>query len=281
MTRCAEPCRRLPTRWVACALVAAVVAAGGCNSKRTASKPGGATNEKADRARKLAEIISADAVKSSAAGQAQAVPGLAKGTTGGSPLTKAVAAASKAPAVLPPVAAAKPSSPLAKVPPRPSSPVLVTDRVSSAVPYATAAEAEEDALNQAVDRVEQRLRELSPPVHYRPSAAVVRNEYVRRDTRTTRKPNESEAQLLVSTGYSPDRVYVEFDVQLTADQVRELRTQSRVGTAVRVTGVVAAVILALALFLRLDEWTRGYLTSWLAVGAVLLGGAVAAAVVFV
>ena len=35
------------------------------------------------------------------------------------------------------------------------------------------------------------------------------------------------------------------------------------------------------LFLRLDEWTKGYLTSWLALGAAALGGGVVAALVFV
>ena len=46
--------------------------------------------------------------------------------------------------------------------------------------------------------------------------------------------------------------------------VRELRTRDRIVSALRVFGVVTAVALAGFLFLRLDEWSKGYLTSWLA-----------------
>jgi hypothetical protein len=45
--------------------------------------------------------------------------------------------------------------------------------------------------------------------------------------------------------------------------------------------VLAAVALAGFLFLRADEWTKGYLTSWLAIAAVVLAGGAAAAFLFV
>ncbi|HUR54395.1 MAG TPA: hypothetical protein VMZ71_09700 [Gemmataceae bacterium] len=276
------PIRRALTAAVACALLVAA-GASGCNSKRTSAtlKAGGANTEKAEKARKMAEALATEAVRGGAAEQAK-LPAFAKNGSGGF-LGKA--AANAIVAKLPPVAprsTPKPlPSPLAKVPPRPTSPVVISDRVSSSVPYTSPVEADEDALVQAQERVEQRLRELRPPITVRPSLDVVRREYVRRDTRTIRQPDEQEKLLLVNTGYSGERVYVEYEIQITADQVRELRSQERVSAGVRVTGMLVAVALAGFLFLRADEWTKGYLTRWLAFAAVLLAGGVAAALIFV
>jgi hypothetical protein len=68
---------------------------------------------------------------------------------------------------------------------------------------------------------------------------------------------------------------------VTAEQVRELRSQERVASGMRVLGIVVAVALAGFLFLRADEWTKGYLTHWLALGAALLAGGAAALLIFV
>ena len=263
---------------VACALLAA---AGGCNKRPPAThRAGGSTTDEAERGRQLAAALAAEAVKASAAAQAK-LPAFAKGGTGAAVgKVGPGAVASVAPKMAPPPPRAKPG-PLTRTPPRPTSPVVISDKVSSAIPHMLVAEADEDALRQAQDRVEQLLRELDPPVTIRPSLEVVRSEYVRRETRTVRQPGPQERELLRSMAYSEERVYVEYDIQLTAEQVRELRTQDRVGDALRAVGVLSALALAAFLFLRLDEWTKGYLTSRLAVAAVLLGGAIAAAAVFI
>ena len=72
------------------------------------------------------------------------------------------------------------------------------------------------------------------------------------------------------------RVDVEYDVEVTADQVRHLRTRDRLGDTLRVFGGLSVIALAGFLFLRADEWTKGYLTRWLAMAAVLLAGGTAA-----
>lgn len=271
------PIRRALTAAVACALL---VAAGGCNGKRTpaTNRAGGPNTDKADKARKLAEALAVQAVKGGAAEQAK----LPAFTKGGVIATSGVNEALAKIAPVPPKPAPKSApSPMAKVPPRPTSPVVISDRVSSSVPYTSAGEADEDALVQAQERVAQRLRELRPPVTVRPSLDAVRADYVRRETRTIRYPGPQEKELLISTGYSGDRVYVEYDIRVTADQVRELRTQDRIEDALRAVGIVVAAALAAFLFLRLDEWTKGYLTSRLAVAAILLAAGVTAAAVLI
>jgi hypothetical protein len=172
-----------------------------------------------------------------------------------------------------------------KAPPAPQSQprtsAVVRERVASSLPYPTEADADEDAVAQACEVVARKLSELDPPVHYRPSPAEVRAEFLRKDSRTVRGPNEQEQQIITSLGFTGKRVYVEYDVEVRADQVRELRSQDRVSAGLRVLGGLFALVIAGFLFLRADEWTKGYLTSWLALAAVTLAGAAAAALIFI
>jgi hypothetical protein len=165
--------------------------------------------------------------------------------------------------------------------------------VVSAVPAPTEADAEKEAILAAQELIERRLAELDPPVRYRPSLNEVEKEFLRRDSRTVTPLRESSGpraeamrkSLKEGLGHSPEEVGrfvdVEYDVEVTAEQVRNLRTRDRVSDALRTFGAVAAVALAGFLFLRADEWTKGYLTRWLAMGAVLLAGGAAAALYFV
>lgn len=293
MTRPAAPRRPSPARrWLAVGTVALLVgSAAGCNEPRK-PQAGGATTRQAQEARKQAEAMALAGAKAGADAQFAAHPGLHKKSfwekiTGIGPTVPVSTKASPAPPPPPAVVATvKPEPPPAArgEPPvraaaRGSSPVVIRERVVSAIPYPTEAEAEDRALRDAQDRIEQKLRELDPPVDYRPSLAVVKNEYVR--DRKPRSPTETEKDLIRAAGYAPDRVYVEYTVELTAEQVRALRTRDRVTDGLRGLGIITAVALAGFLFLRLDEWTKGYLTSWLAVGAAALGGGVVAALVFV
>ena len=282
-------------------LIAGLLVALGAAGCRRAPTPGGATGSKPDQARKQAETLAANAVKHAAEAQAHAIPSLAKGGGGGGIFENVVvagagAATSKVNAV-PPVDPAPPAPTAPTVPassgskdkeppqpkalPRPGSPAIIKDRVVSSIPYASEVEAEDDATNVACDIIQKRLAELDPPVKYRPSANEVKNEFARRDSRTVRPPPPAEKELYEKNNLGKNLVYVEFDVEVTADQIRELRTRDRVAGTLRILGALTAVALAGFLFLRLDEWTKGYLTRWLAIAAVLLAGGAAAALYFV
>jgi hypothetical protein len=163
--------------------------------------------------------------------------------------------------------------------PRPSA--VIRERVASALPYPTEAEADEDAVAQACEVVAKKLAELDPPVHYRPSPAEARAEFLRKGSRAVRDPTEEEKKILDGLNINGKRVYVEYEVEVRADQVRELRSQDRVSAALRALGGLLALAVAGFLFLRADEWTKGYLTSWLALAAVTLAGAAAAALIFI
>lgn len=305
MTRHAEPRSHLRVRWLAIAIAGGLLAFAGTGCNRNRSPEGGANTEKAKQARKQAEATAMAAVKSAADAQARAVPGAARDDRGfvqkakdwwdgkpagsGSNVSTQVAPPSAPKPAAPPPAPPTPSPPAVVVKPRSdaapnvrsSSPVVIRDKVTSDIPYPTEAEAFDNAIAQAQKRITQALAQLDPPVRYEPSINVVKNEFVRKDTRTVRKLTDAEKAQWKELGYSDDRVFVDIDVEVTADQVRELRTQDRVSDALRVLGGLAAVALAGFLFLRADEYTKGYLTSWLAFIAIALAGGAAAALVLV
>jgi hypothetical protein len=165
--------------------------------------------------------------------------------------------------------------------------------VSNQLPSATESEAEADVLAVAQDTIERRLAELDPPVRYRPTPNEVKNEFLRRDTRYSKPLGEvggdedrtrraGEMRELFARAFPRDAEkiselrYIEYTVEVTADQVRQLRTRDRLADGLRMLGLVTAAAVAGLLFLRLDQWTRGHLTRLLAIAAVAL--AVAAAV---
>jgi hypothetical protein len=287
---------------LACGLLVAT----GC-SQKAPPREGGASGSKAEKARKDAEALALNAVTGGAAAQAKAVPesavhrdwtafggrvAISRETWMPAVHMHKTAAAAKAPATpaLPtapplPMMPTTPVTPVAAAPaprsaPRPGPAVIIRERVVSVI-ATTEAEAEEDALAQARDLIERRLAELDPPVRYKPSIGEVKSEFVRNDSRTVRPPDAREKTALAEAQITGNPVHVEFDVEVTVDQVRELRSQERASAALRVLGLLVAVALAGFLFLRADEWTKGYLTSWLALGAVVLAGGAAAVLIFV
>jgi len=251
--------------------------------------PGGASGSRPDAARRQAEKLALNAVNGAAEAQTEVFIAAAN-------LNPPAAPNAPVPPKLViniPSLAPVPDLPEPKSPPRAGPPPIIRERVVSAVPSATESDAEKEAITAARDIIERRLLELDPPVKYRPSENEVRQEFLRRDSRTVvplrdRQGARAEAmrrvlkeQLDLSTEEIARRVDIEYDVEVTADQVRHLRTRDRVGDALRVFAALAVFAVAGFLFLRADEWTKGYLTRWLAMGAVLLAGGAAAALYFV
>jgi hypothetical protein len=270
------------------ALVAALAACALSGCARSGPRDGGAPGAKADKARKEAEALALSAVNGAANAQAKALPEAAVQrdltwlggrvsidrktwhvTVGSGKSAKAAPDAN--------AAAEPPRKP--RLPVRPGSPVVLSEKVASTLPYPTEEEAEEDALEQARAAVERKLGELDPPIRHTPSVGEAKAEFVRADSRTLRHPDANEKAALAHAGVTAELVYVEYDVEVTADQVRELRSRQRLVPALRGFGGLLAVALAAFLFLRVDQWTGGALRVWLALGAVALAaGGVAAAV---
>jgi hypothetical protein len=287
--------RRNAIRLTAVGLCVALCAAAvGCG-KPGPAPVGGSTSSRAERARKDAEALALGGVSGGAAAHAKADPESVRHQIAGNiklipnPPGSAVKGSTqstdsgKGPVIGPLPA----PPPVAKGPPGPRSTPrsgwVIREHVVCAVPSATEAEAEEDVVALARKVVVAKLAELDPPLNHTPSPGEVRTEFLRKDSRVVRHPDAAEKEAMKLDGdlRTDNFVYVEYDVEVTADQVRELRAQERVSAGLRVVGLVLAVALAGFLFLRADEWTRGYLTRWLALAAVALAGGAAAALIFV
>jgi hypothetical protein len=260
------------------------VALTGCSQKPPSV--GGSSSSKAENARKDAEMLALNGVRGGADAQAKAVPEARRSISINAVILPDPPKPPQPPAFVPAPRAPKApevvkGAPTPRTPPRPGPPAIIRERIVSSMPYPTEAEAEDDALAQARDLVEQKLAALDPPVRYKPSLAEVKAEFLRPDSRTVRPPDAEEKETFARYGVTGNLVYVAYDVEVTADQIRELRAQERVSAGMRLLGVLVAVALAGFCFLRADEWTKGYLTRWLAIAAVVLAGGAAAVLMFV
>jgi hypothetical protein len=136
-----------------------------------------------------------------------------------------------------------------------------------------------DALLLAAAQIEKHLAALDPPITANVTADQVRADYLRPDSIRDIPPTPADKAAWEEQGIDTDRLWVEIDVEVSEDQVRQLRAEQRLGSAGMVGAVAFVLVLAVYGFLRLDAWTRGYLTGSLAVGIAAVAG-IAVAVVF-
>ncbi len=156
------------------------------------------------------------------------------------------------------------------------SPVMIQAlKVRSDKPYPTREAALNDALIMARIEVMKQLQALEPPVEAKPSMVAMKHEYMKKDSLHEIQPDDAVREEWKASKLNSNRIWVELDVELTEDHVQRLRSSDRVTLMLRVAGVFLTIFAAVYGFFRLDDWTKGYLTLWLACIAV---GAVAVAV---
>lgn len=134
------------------------------------------------------------------------------------------------------------------------------------------ADAVEDALLQAQLKVVGYLRGQNPPVEWTPSLSYIQTHLVKT------QPWKEESKDFDQIG----RMYrVQLDVEVTQSELttmvqvgREFRIQQRMFLLAKVLAGLVVLLTAVSGYLRLDEYTKGYYTSWLRLAAV---GFVAAA----
>jgi hypothetical protein len=66
--------------------------------------------------------------------------------------------------------------------------------------------------------------------------------------------------------------YTSWTIELRIDpeHLRYFRQQDRVRWGAFITGLGIALFIVIAIYYRLDDWSKGYLTKWLATGGVVL-----------
>lgn len=138
-----------------------------------------------------------------------------------------------------------------------------------------------DAVEQARASIGKQLELLDPPVARRPSVEAVRAKYVVPNSAVTVQPPDDLKAEWAKAKLETNRVWVQVDVEVSAEQVRQLRGEERMIAAGRVVGVLVLVLAGLAGFFRLDALTKGHLTVALGVGLALLGTLGTAGLVYV
>jgi hypothetical protein len=117
-------------------------------------------------------------------------------------------------------------------------------------------EAKADAVRVATQKLTEELNGLTPAVE----VVTVRTE----------KPTAEMQKKWKDGGVEANRGWVVVDVQTSEEAVRHERMKGRFGKVGFWAGVAFLNLFALYAFLRLDMWTRGYLTTFLGVGIVAL-----------
>jgi hypothetical protein len=142
----------------------------------------------------------------------------------------------------------------------------------------TGEDARRDALTKAYDQFLNEVRGMSPPVEWRPTADYLETRLGNR-LRWTDEPADT----------FPDPVGRMEHVKLTVDitdqdrqEIRrldqEVRREGRLLFLAKILAGVLVFLAAVAGYIRLDEWSKGYYTAWLRLGAASLVGAAGAAV---
>jgi hypothetical protein len=122
--------------------------------------------------------------------------------------------------------------------------------------------ARESAIRAAVDKLHEYLLEQDPPVTHRPTTKFVRKVMIEQLEKV------DEENVLSSDGKSEKMYRVTIALKVDGEHVRELRSQDRSSEALWILAGLGGLAAVVAGFFRIDAWTKGYLTSWLALGTV-------------
>jgi len=142
----------------------------------------------------------------------------------------------------------------------------------------------EDAIVNAVktarEKLAEVLRSLDPPIVRIPPEYVIRKEFVLPEGIRELTPSQEMKDLWKANGLDKNRQLVEVDIEVSEEQLRGLHGHHRMLGAAWIGAVGLAVLLTVYGFLRIDAWTKGYLTTTLGITATLLiGGVITAAVI--
>jgi hypothetical protein len=124
--------------------------------------------------------------------------------------------------------------------------------------------AREDAIRAAVDALHEYLLQQDPPITRMPTTKFVRKMLLNDQEKIV----PTDEPVATPDGRSEIMYRATVAVKVEPEHVRELRSQERSSEALWVLAGLAGLAVVAAGFFRIDAWTKGYLTSWLALGTV-------------
>ncbi|MSR54420.1 MAG: hypothetical protein EXS09_14205 [Gemmataceae bacterium] len=129
--------------------------------------------------------------------------------------------------------------------------------------------ARESAVRVAVEKLHGHMKQQYPSLHRQPTTELVQRMLIADQEKVTEEPIDSE------TGKKETMYRMTVAVHVDEKQVRELRSRERSSEALWVLGGLGGLAGVLAIFFRIDVWTKGYLTSWVVLGTVGAGALLA------
>lgn len=138
-------------------------------------------------------------------------------------------------------------------------------------------DAEQDALEKARQKVIDFVYEQMPRVKWMPSATYVREHLVKElhnvdDKELPELGKVRQINLVVQVTPEDQRDIIGHD--------RQYRTEERMLTMAKILGTIVALLAAVAAYIRLDEYGKGYYTSWLRMAGISVAAASVAGLVW-
>jgi hypothetical protein len=121
--------------------------------------------------------------------------------------------------------------------------------------------ARDSAIRAAVEELHKRLVN-DHGINRMPTTEMVRKLLLNDQEKVTEEPIVSES------GKTETMYRITVAVRIEDHHIRELRSRDRSSEALWILAGLGGLAGALALFFRVDSWTKGYLTSWLALGTI-------------
>jgi len=128
----------------------------------------------------------------------------------------------------------------------------------------------ESAVLAAVERFHEYLMEQDPPITKYPTTEMVRKMIVKHPDLSQSDTDVGKAEEGdIDVGSVKEKQYrVEVAVKVKPQDIRVMRTRERSSEALWVLAGIGGLAAVIAVFFRIDSWTKGYLTSWLVLGTV-------------
>lgn len=134
----------------------------------------------------------------------------------------------------------------------------------------TKEKAKESAIRAAAEKLHDYLQQQDPPVNRMPTTELVQKMLVRHPEPSSWDASVGKVteQPIEVAGKTETMYQVEVAVKVRPEHVRALRSRDRSSEALWVLAGLGGLAAVVAGFFRIDAWTKGYLTSWLVLGAV-------------
>lgn len=124
--------------------------------------------------------------------------------------------------------------------------------------------ARESAIRAAVDKLHEYLMQQDPPVRHKPTTRFILDKKLIKE-----QLDKTDEEYVPSSDGTSEKMYrMTLALRVDPEHIRDLRSQDRSSEALWILAGLGGLALVVAGFFRIDAWTKGYLTSWLALGTV-------------